>query len=98
MAIFKIFPLYIAQKTFPHLQILLVVLIVLHAASALFTILLLKRHGGPNAFSGMLMKIPGLSINIAVNVHKYDVALSMSAIQKAANANVDVEEGGENAK
>jgi hypothetical protein len=77
-------------------QVLLIVLIVLHAASVFLTILLLKRHAGPNAFSGFGLKIPGYCVNISVNVHKYDVALN--AIQKTANANVNVEEGGGNAK
>jgi hypothetical protein len=77
-------------------QLLLIVLIVLHAASFLLTILLLKSRGGPNAFSGFGLKIPGYCVNISVNVHKYDVALS--AIEKTANVNVNVEEGGGNAK
>jgi hypothetical protein len=74
----------------------LAIAISLNVATMLFTFLLLKRHAGSNGYSGLGLIIPGISINISINIQKnYDASRANSNMNAVGNANV--EEGGENA-
>jgi hypothetical protein len=59
-----------------------------HAASICFAILLLKRNGGPNGgYSAFGLNIPGISINISVNVYKNGMVAAGSGEAKMDDAN-----------